>query len=220
MKFYDKVQPAKFYVSKTTPYMPNYDENWNFIGITPNKGKETGNKKQRITYEFNKIICDKFNENFRGKQVSTLVSFLNKENTMQLNLSKNNFCRGKNLIELFSLDKAGWIKIPYTELSIIKPSSYTSDSKELKKSKILNKQEYEIKSNYRRQFEFEHFQDKVNLYKKDIHDEKKKLESKGKTLSFARREQIAKRHFSKGLETADKFSQSLTKNIAKFASKK
>ena len=84
----------------------------------------------------------------------------------------------------------------------------------------MNKQEYEIKSNYRRQFEFEHFQDKVNLYKKDIHDEKKKLESKGKTLSFARREQIAKRHFSKGLETADKFSQSLTKNIAKFASKK
>ena len=78
---------------------------------------------------------------------------------MQLNLSKNNFCRGKNLIELFGLDKAGWIKIPYTELSIIKPSSYTSDSKELKKSKILNKQEYEIKSNYRRQFEFEHLND-------------------------------------------------------------
>ena len=218
--YYEKVQPAKFYGSKTTPYMPNYDENWNFTGITPNKGNEKGNKKQKIIYEFNKLICDKFNENFIGKQVSTLVSFLNKENAMQLNLSKNNFCKGKNLIDLFGLDKAGWIKIPYTELSIIKPSSYVSDTKKLKNAKKQNKEEYETKSNYRRQFEFEHFQDKINLYKKDIDEEKKKLESKGKTLTFKRREQIAKRHFSKGLEVADKFSQSLTKNIAKFSSKK
>ena len=196
MKYGQEVQVAKLYPSSRVPYKPTFNENWNFKGVSSTKGKENGNKIEKLNYIYGQRMCEKFNNKFGSNPVQTMITFNNYDNTMILNLSKNKFFHNKNLKNILK-EKNGWFTFPYTEMEIITTKNKNIEIPKIEIATKKLKNEYENKNAIRQGFDFQHYADKVAEYNDNL---KKAKEKKGRRLTTEERNKVANKTFTKGLE--------------------